>query len=80
MKKVGKHTLKMDNFITVSETASVVGPKESNGPLKDYFDKCITYFKYNVTFVFQSIRKWKTRKAEGAEHAPARDIPRVTAG
>ena len=41
MKKVGKHTLKMDNFITVSETASVVGPKESNGPLKDYFDKCI---------------------------------------
>lgn len=41
MKKVGKNTLKIDNLITISETASVVGPKESNGPLKDSFDKCI---------------------------------------
>lgn len=45
-----------------------------------FFDKRITFIKYNVTFVFQSIRKWKTRKAEGAERAPVRGIPRVTAG
>ena len=41
MKKLGNHTLKLDNPVNILETASIVGPKESNGPLSRYFDKCI---------------------------------------
>ena len=41
MKKLGKQTLKMDYPVNILETASIVGPKESEGPLAKYFDKCI---------------------------------------
>lgn len=38
MKKVGKQTIMFDNPPTILETASIVGPKESDGPLAQYFD------------------------------------------
>ena len=41
MKKIGKQTFKLSNSVSIKETASIVGPKESNGPLAKYFDKCI---------------------------------------
>ena len=41
MKKVGNQTIKFDNPITILETASIVGPKEAEGPMADYFDKCL---------------------------------------
>lgn len=41
MQKLGKQTLKFDNPPTILETACIAGPKESNGPLAKYFDKCI---------------------------------------
>lgn len=41
MKRYGSQTLKFDNPITILETASIVGPKESEGPLAKYFDKCL---------------------------------------
>ena len=41
MKKIGKQTFVMDNPSYILGTASIVGPKESNGPLQQYFDKCI---------------------------------------
>lgn len=41
MKKLGSQTLKFDNPITILETASIVGPKEAEGPLAPYFDKCL---------------------------------------
>ena len=41
MKKIGSQTLKFDSPPTILETASIVGPKESNGPLSKYFDKCL---------------------------------------
>lgn len=41
MNKIGKNTLKLDSPVNILETASIVGPKESNGPLAEYFDKCI---------------------------------------
>ncbi len=41
MKKIGTHTLQFDNKPTILETASIVGPKESQGPLASYFDKTI---------------------------------------
>ncbi len=41
MKKVGNQTIIFDNKISVVETASIVGPKEGNGPLAKHFDKCL---------------------------------------
>lgn len=42
MKKLGKQTVKFDNPPTVLECASIVGPKEGQGPLSKYFDQCLT--------------------------------------
>ena len=41
MKRLGSQTLQFDNPITILSTASIVGPKESNGPMAKYFDKCL---------------------------------------
>ena len=41
MQKTGKQTIKFDNPPVILECASIVGPKESNGPLAEYFDKCL---------------------------------------
>ena len=41
MKKLGKQTLKFDNPPTILETACIAGPKEADGPLSKYFDKCV---------------------------------------
>jgi len=41
MKRLGLQTIKFDNPITILQTASIVGPKESDGPLAKYFDKCL---------------------------------------
>lgn len=41
MEKIGLQTIKFDNPITIVETASIVGPKEGEGPLSKYFDKCL---------------------------------------
>ena len=41
MKKIGKQTIIFDNPPTILETASIVGPKEADGPLAQYFDKVL---------------------------------------
>lgn len=41
MKKLGKQTFKLANPVTIAEAATIVGPKEADGPLAKYFDKCI---------------------------------------
>ena len=41
MQKIGKQTIKFDTSPTITASASIVGPKESNGPLAKYFDKCL---------------------------------------
>ena len=41
MKKIGKQTIIFDNPPTILETASIVGPKEAEGPLAKYFDKTL---------------------------------------
>ena len=41
MKKVGTQTIMFDNPPTILETASIVGPKEAQGPLAKYFDQCL---------------------------------------
>ena len=41
MKRFGIQTIKFDNPITILETASIVGPKEADGPMASFFDKCL---------------------------------------
>lgn len=41
MKKLGKQTIKFDSPPTILECSSIVGPKESQGPLSKYFDKTL---------------------------------------
>jgi len=41
MNKIGKQTIKFDSPPTIVETASIVGPKEADGPLAGYFDQCL---------------------------------------
>ncbi len=41
MKKIGKQTIKFDNPPSILECGSIVGPKESDGPLSKYFDQCL---------------------------------------
>jgi stage V sporulation protein AD len=41
MKKLGNQTIQFNTPPTILEVASIVGPKESNGPLAKYFDLCL---------------------------------------
>ena len=41
MEKLGKQTVKFNNPPTITSTACIVGPKESQGPLAKYFDQCL---------------------------------------
>lgn len=41
MKKIGKQTIKFDTPPTITECSSIVGPKESQGPLAKYFDQTL---------------------------------------
>ncbi len=38
-RRIGKYTLEMENSPVIEEFAAVVGKKEGEGPLKNYFDK-----------------------------------------
>ncbi|WP_077367897.1 stage V sporulation protein AD [Anaerosalibacter sp. Marseille-P3206] len=38
IKRIGSQTVKMANPPSIISTATIVGPKEGEGPLKDYFD------------------------------------------
>ena len=41
MQKLGKQTIKFDTPPVITEVASIVGPKEADGPLAKYFDQCL---------------------------------------
>ena len=41
MQKIGKQTVKFDIPPTILQTASIVGPKEAEGPLASFFDNCL---------------------------------------
>ena len=41
MQKIGKQTVKFDAPPTILQTASIVGPKEADGPLAKFFDQCL---------------------------------------
>ena len=41
MQKIGKQTILFDSPPSILNTACIVGPKESQGPLAKYFDQCL---------------------------------------
>ena len=41
MKKIGNQSYLLNNPVSILETASIVGKKESSGPLAKYFDICL---------------------------------------
>ncbi len=41
MKKVGSQSYILEKPINIAATASIVGPKEKQGPLHQYFDQCL---------------------------------------
>ena len=41
MEKLGKQTIKFQSPPTILNCATIVGPKEADGPLAKYFDKCL---------------------------------------
>lgn len=41
MKRLGSQSLEFNTPINIISAASIVGPKEANGPLAKYFDKCL---------------------------------------
>ena len=42
MEKIGNQTILFNSPPTLLETACIVGPKESNGPIAKYFDQCLS--------------------------------------
>lgn len=75
MKKLGNHTLQLDTPVNILETASIVGPKEANGPLAQYFDKCIedefwgekTWEKAESKFIKETSNTVLTKSGLGAK-------------
>lgn len=41
MKKIGSQTYILENPVSITSTAAIVGPKEKSGPLHQYFDQCL---------------------------------------
>lgn len=41
MKKIGSQTIQLENKVYILSSASIVGPKESEGPLAKHFDLCL---------------------------------------
>lgn len=42
IKKIGSQTVKFANPPSIISSGTIVGPKEGQGPLKDYFDMILT--------------------------------------
>lgn len=63
LKLIGKQTLKIESKPRIISTFSVVGPKEGDGPLKDYFDLILdddlngedSYEKAESTLLYTSV-------------------------
>ena len=64
-KKVGKQTVRLDSKPKIISTFSVVGPKEGNGPLSEYFDIILeddlneenTYEKAESSILYMAIKE-----------------------
>ena len=57
-KKVGKQTIKLENPPKIISTYSIVGPKEGDGPLKDYFHQIISNVRAYMEALLQLFYYW----------------------
>lgn len=82
-KKVGKQTVRLESKPKIISTFSVVGPKEGNGPLSEYFDVILendlndedTYEKAESSILYMAIKE-SIKKANLSEN----DIDYLFAG
>lgn len=82
-KKVGKQTVRLDSKPKIISTFSVVGPKEGDGPLSEYFDVILendlngedTYEKAESSILYMAIKE-SIKKANLSEN----DIDYLFAG
>ena len=83
MNRLGKQTIGFDTPPTIVESAAIVGPKEANGPLAGYFDKCLDdEFWGEKTWekAESKIIKETTNMAISKSNIPASDIDFCFAG
>ena len=83
MNRLGKQTICFDTPPTIVESAAIVGPKEANGPLAGYFDKCLDdEFWGEKTWekAESKIIKETTNMAISKSNIPASDIDFCFAG
>ena len=73
MHKIGKQTVCFDNPPIILQTASIVGPKEANGPMASYFDKCLE----DEFWGEKSWEKAESKIISAAFHTPCRGRPVV---
>lgn len=74
--KLGAQTIKLENTPKILQTSSVVGPKESSGPLSQYFDKHIddiffgekSFEKAESKFMKTSIKNLLSKVPTSAEN------------
>ena len=83
LNRLGKQTICFDTPPTIVESAAIVGPKEANGPLAGYFDKCLDdEFWGEKTWekAESKIIKETTNLAISKSNIPASDIDFCFAG
>ena len=83
MNRLGKQTICFDTPPTIVESAAIVGPKEANGPLAGYFDKCLDdEFWGEKTWekAESKIIKETTKMAISKSNIPSSDIDFCFAG
>ena len=68
--RVGRHTVKIEKPVHIVSTASYVGKKEGEGPIKDYFDYIIEFFKK----AFETALEKSGKKFEDIDYMLAGDL------
>ncbi|MDL0417507.1 stage V sporulation protein AD, partial [Clostridioides difficile] len=69
-KRIGKRTVKLENKPTIISTGTIVGPKEGEGPLKDYFDMIMTDDLYGE-------KTWELAESKMVETASQKAIQKA---
>jgi len=76
LEHIGMQTIKFENPPTILETASIVGPKEAQGPMAKYFDQCIedefwgekSWEKAESKFVKETVNNETIQHSNGNNH------------
>lgn len=69
-KRIGSRTVKLENSPTIISAASVVGPKEGEGPLKEYFDLILSDDLYGE-------KSWELAESKMVETAMRKAVQNI---